>query len=79
LGHVWHVRVFFPYPAEVLWQSVTGIAILGLLHSSNVFSQVINLCLESSFPWWGFLFCMWFGCFLSILAVDNLTVATAAA
>jgi hypothetical protein len=50
---------FFLYPADVLLKSVTGIAILGLLHSSNVFSRIINLCLQSSFPWWGFCFILY--------------------
>jgi hypothetical protein len=44
---------FFPYPADVFLNSITGVASLGLLHSCDVFSQVINLFLEPSFPWWG--------------------------
>jgi len=49
---------FFLYPADVFSYSVAGFASLGLLHSSDVFSQVFNLFLEPSFPWLGlFLFC----------------------
>ena len=43
---------FFLYHVKVFLQSITGIAFLGLLHSSSVFSQIANLFLEPSFPWW---------------------------
>jgi hypothetical protein len=61
-------------------QAFTGIAILGMLHSSNVFSQNVDLFLKSSFPWWSFfLFILYvISFFPSILDPDNLTVTTAA-
>ena len=73
---------FFLYPPNVFLQSITNIAFLGLLHSSDVFSEIVNLFLEPSFPWWSlcFIFCViqLFSVCLSILAPDNLTVATVA-
>jgi hypothetical protein len=42
----------FLYPADVFLNSITVVASLGVLHSSDIFSQVVSLFLEPSFLWW---------------------------
>jgi hypothetical protein len=70
---------FFLFPAGEFYYSVAGVASLGVLHPSDVFSQVVSLFLESSFPWWDlFLYFEWFSFLFLILPPNILTVATVA-